>query len=250
MLPISVTVLTFNSEKHLRNTLDSLRDFNEVIIVDSGSTDSTHEIANQFDNVCIYTHKFLGFGQQHNYALTLCKNNWVLSVDSDEVLSKELIKEIKSLKLENNTIYTIPRKNYFKNQWITGCGWYPDRVKRLFNRSITKFSDDSVHESVIDQKLHLINLKNPLFHFPYSNYRQFLIKMERYSYFFAQQDKGKKKSSPFKAFTHSFFAFFKSYILKRGFMNGFAGLFISLYNAETSWHKYIQLYEANQDSEI
>lgn len=248
MLPISVTVLTYNSQEHLKKTLSSLKDFQQVIVLDSGSTDQTEQISSQFSNVSFHLHPFEGFGQQHNHALTLCKYDWILSIDSDEILTRELIEEIKNLKLENNQIYTISRKNYFKGRWISGCGWYPDRVKRLFNKNQTQFSDDKVHESLLEKNLHIQHLKEHIIHYPYSNYRQFLIKMERYCYFFALQNKGIKTSSPFKAFSRALYTFFKSYFLKHGFLNGFEGFFISLYNAETVWHKYIQLYELNNQN--
>ena len=113
---ITATVLTKNAEKSLKKTLDSLQDFPEVIVLDSGSSDATLYIAKAYPNVSVHTTPFLGFGQMHNYATKLSSNDWILSIDSDEVLRKELVHEILNLDLNPNHIYSILRENYFKEK--------------------------------------------------------------------------------------------------------------------------------------
>lgn len=243
---ISVTILTKNSRKYLVEVLSALKSFDEVVIYDTGSTDDTMEIAKIFPNVTIFQAPFIGFGPTHNLASAAAKNDWILSVDSDEVISEELCKEILALNLQEKCVYSFPRHNYFNDKFIKWCGWYPDRQYRIYNRRQTRFTDAQVHEGVVVEGMNHIPLKNPLIHYSYSSLSDFLIKMQSYSTLFAAQNCGKKKSSPCKAVLHGWFAFFKSYIIKRGFLGGYEGFVISAYNGHTAFYKYLKLYEANQ----
>jgi len=243
---ISVTILTKNSAEYLCEVLTALRNFDEVLIYDNGSTDNSAEIARQFSNVKIHQGLFFGFGPTHNHASGLAKNDWILSVDADEVVSPQLASEILAAALDENCVYSFPRDNYFNGKWIKWCGWYPDRVVRLYNRNKTRFTDAHVHESIIDAHMKQVYLQSALRHYSYRSISDFLAKMQSYSHLFASQYQGKKKSSPLKAVSHAFFAFFKSYILKRGFLGGYEGFVISSYNAHTAFYKYLKLYEANR----
>lgn len=243
---ISVTILTKNSEKYLEQVLSSTQHFDEVLIYDSGSTDNTLSIASKFSNVSIHRGNFLGFGPTHNHASSLAKNNWILSIDSDEVVSEELCREILALDLKDTNVYSFPRNNYYNGKWIQWCGWYPDRQIRLYNRTQTKFTDAQVHEEIISQNMEKVSLNGSIKHFSYASISDFLIKMQSYSDLFAQQNQGKKSSSPLKAVFHGWFAFFKSYFLKRGFLGGYEGFLISAYNGHTAFYKYLKLYEANK----
>lgn len=242
---ISVTVLTRNSQKYLRALLASLETFNEVLIYDTGSTDETLTIAKDYANVRVEIGKFDGFGTVHNRASSLAKNDWILSIDSDEIVSEKMASTIADLKLDPECVYSFPRHNFFNGKWIKWCGWYPDKQIRLYNRTKTRFTDASVHEAVISDGMQLIELKAPIFHYSYDNVSDFLSKMQTYSTLFAQQYVGKRSSSPLKALGHGFFAFFKSYIIKRGFLGGYEGYLISAYNGHTAFYKYLKLYEAN-----
>ena len=243
---ISVTILTKNSRRYLKEVLDALRSFDEVVIYDTGSTDDTLDIAEHFPNVKIYQGPLIGFGPTHNIASHQAKNDWILSIDSDEVPSPEMVQTIHSLELDPRNVYSFPRHNYYKGQWIRGCGWYPDRQIRLYNRLETSFSHDQVHETVLTKNKKHIPLKTALKHYSYDSVTDFLQKMQNYSDLFAIQHAGKKYSSPLKALGHASFAFFKSYILKRGFLEGYAGFLISSYNAHTTLYKYFKLYERNK----
>jgi glycosyltransferase involved in cell wall biosynthesis len=245
---ISVTILTKNSEGTLAATLASLQKFPEVLVYDSGSTDSTLEIAQKFFNVKIIHGQFIGFGPTHNAASSLAANDWILSVDSDEVLTEALCDEILSLCLNADRVYQIDRHNYFNGKWIRWCGgWYPDPVVRLYHRKSTRFTDDSVHEKVIVEGMQLTSLASAMIHVPYRNIADFLAKMQIYSTLFAEQHKNKKSSSLGKAIAHGSFAFLKSYLLKKGFLGGKEGLIISLYNGHTALYKYLKLLERNKD---
>jgi glycosyltransferase involved in cell wall biosynthesis len=244
---ISATILTKNSARHLDELLESLNRFDEVLIYDNGSQDSTMEIANKHPNCRIVEGPFLGFGPTHNKASSLAKNDWILSIESDEIPTKELLEELHSLKLDPQCIYSIPRKNLFNGKWIYSCGWWPDRVVRLYNRKSTQFTNALVHESVEKGALKEEQLKSPLKHYSYDSLSDFLRKMESYSTLFAEGKKGKTASSPLKAVLHGWCAFFKSYILKRGFMQGYEGFLISKYNSQTAFWKYMKLYQLNND---
>jgi glycosyltransferase involved in cell wall biosynthesis len=243
---ISVTILAKNSEKYLTEVLDALRDFPEVLIYDTGSEDKTLDIARRYPNVSVHLGKLEGFGPTHNTASSLAKNDWILSIDSDEVVTPELKEEILSLALDPGSVYNFPRRNEFNGKFIQWCGWYPDRQTRLYNRTRTRFTDAHVHEGVITHGMREVELKSPLRHYSYASLADFLNKMQFYSTLFAQQNAGRKRSSPLKAVLHGWWAFFRSYILKRGIMGGYEGFVISAYNAHTAFYKYLKLYEANQ----
>ena len=239
---ISVTILTKNSEETLRATLQSTLSFPEVILYDTGSTDDTLAIAKSFPHVKIFSGALEGFGPTHNKVSALASYDWILSLDSDEILSPALIEELHALPLDSNKTYSIQRHNFFWGKQIKGCaGWHPDVVVRLYNREVTQFTSAEVHEQVETKGLLVIALKNGILHTPYRTISDFLHKMHTYSDLFAKQNK--KKTSLSEALFRSWFAFFKSYFLKRGFLAGNEGLLISLYNAHTTFYKYAKLYE-------
>jgi glycosyltransferase involved in cell wall biosynthesis len=242
---ISVTILVKNGEKTLFETLSALRDFDEVLLLDTGSTDRTLEIAKQFPNVTLHQRAFLGFGTMHNVATSLAKHDWILSIDADEVMTPGLKKEILALKLDEGTLYSLPRDNYFNGKKIKWCGWQNERCIRLYNRTKTCFSEAKVHEGILTKNLKIHLLQYPLKHTPYHSISDFLRKMEHYSTLFAEEKAGKKHSSPKTALLHGLSAFFKSYFLKRGFLGGYEGLLISLYNGHTAYYKYLKLYHRN-----
>lgn len=244
--PISVTILTKNSEAYLQEVLQALHLFDEVVICDTGSQDATLEIAKKFSNVVIYERPFMGFGCTHNIATSLAKNDWILSIDSDEIVTPELAQEIAHLSLQMEQVYAFPRHNEYRGKWIKWCGWYPDYQVRLYNRLKTSFTDAQVHEAIQVEGLQVVSLKAPIRHYSYATVSDFLNKMQAYSDLFARQYQGKKSSSLTKAILHGFFAFFKSYILKRGIVGGREGFEISFYNANTAFYKYLKLAEANE----
>ena len=240
---ITATVLTKNNQKTLKKTLDSLTKIPEVIVLDSGSTDETLKIAQTYPNVTIHSSPFLGFGPMHNYGAKLANYDWILSIDSDEILSEPLSQEILTLSLDPQNIYSLNRQNYFNGKQIKWCGgWYPDPVIRLYNRKMTKFSEDLIHEKVEQNDLNIVSLNSPLFHTPYLEIGDFLEKMQHYTTLFADQKRG-EESSLGRALLHSWGAFIKSYIFKRGFLGGKEGFIISAYNSHTAFYKYLKLSE-------
>jgi len=243
---ISVTILTKNSEKMIEKVLEALKDFNEVLIYDTGSTDRTLELVGQFANVTVYEASFEGFGICHNKASNLARNDWILSLDSDEVITPELIQEIRGIKLRPDTVYGFPRKNFYNSKWIRWCGWHPDRIKRLYNRKRTSFTNAEVHEQIIHEGMNLVFLEHAIEHYSYEGTGDFLAKMQHYSDLFAKQHANKKKSSFSKALFRGVYTFIKNYFFQRGFLGGAEGFTISLYNANTAFYKYLKLHEANR----
>jgi hypothetical protein len=167
-------------------------------------------------------------------------------LDSDEVLSKEFILNIQKIELNTNTIYSILRTNYYKQTPIKHC-WGDDIIIRLYNRTNTSFCNNKVHEYIIEKGYESQLLDGIVEHYPYNNMTDFIIKLDRYSTIFAQDNVGKKNSSPLKAFLNGNFSFFKTYILKRGFLDGYAGLVIAFSHMATNFYKYMKLYELNKE---
>ena len=243
---ISITILTKNSEEVLEKTLESTIAFPEVVILDTGSTDGTLEIARKFHNVKIFTAFFQGFGKTHNIATSFASNDWVFSLDSDEVLSEELIAELLAKELDPQCVYAVRRKNFLYGKEIKGCsGWNPDWVFRLYHRKSTSFDDAEVHEKIILGSLRRENLLHTMSHIPYRRVSDFLQKMQSYTDLFAKQHKGRKKASMMKAIIHGWTSFLKSYFLKRGFLQGEEGFLISAYNGHVAFYKYLKLKEEN-----
>src|SRR5690625_2320332 len=166
---LSVIIITKNEADNIAACLDSVAFADEFIVVDSGSTDDTREIARQKGALVTRTDDWPGFGPQKNRALALATGEWVLSIDADERVTPELASEIQTIIKQNSPTavgYNIARLSNFCGRWIRHSGWWPDYVLRLFKRDSTRFSDDIVHESVLPPAS-VANLKNHLLHYPY-----------------------------------------------------------------------------------
>ncbi len=240
---MSVCILTKNSSATLKETLASVSFFDEVVILDNGSTDNTLEIARTFTNVKIYEEPFVGFGRLRNLAAEKASHDWILALDSDEVLSPTLQQELQRLNKQRGEIYALSRHNFYHGKRIKGCGWDRDRVIRLYHRSDTKYSEAPVHEAVEKKQLKIVQLQAPLLHTPYRSTEEFLAKMQHYSSLFAEQYQGKRSSSFQKALWKGLFSFFRSYFLQKGIFLGKAGFIISVYNGNTTFYKYLKLAE-------
>jgi glycosyltransferase involved in cell wall biosynthesis len=205
---ISVVILTKNSEKYLADVLQAISHFQEVVVFDTGSTDTTIQIAKRFANVSVHEGAFKGFGKTRNEAALCAKNDWILAIDSDEIASPELVGEILSLPLQPKTVYSFWRKNFFRGKFIKGCSWYPDRQIRLYHRGDTQFSAALVHESVVVGTNRHVELNGYVVHYPYATIGDFLAKMQSYSTLFANEWRGKKKGGLAPALSHGLWSFF------------------------------------------
>lgn len=230
---LSIVVLTFNSQKYLREVLGSCSFADEVVVLDSGSTDETLQIAGTFDNVVVYNQEWLGFGKQKQAGVNQTKNEWVFVLDSDEVISGELGVEIVSiLKKPAYNAYFVPRLNYFFGKPIKKCGLYPDATLRFFNKFHAEFSHDQVHEKVItDEKSS--TLKGHMVHFAYEDIEEFVGKQNRYSSL-------NSRSRPLKAMFGPYWTFFRIYFLRLGFLEGWHGFVIAKLYAQYTFWKYVK----------
>ena len=230
---VSVVIIAANAKEYIKEALDSTQDFDEVILYLNNSSDETKDIASRYNNVKIIQGYFDGYGPTKNRALSYASNSWVFVLDSDEVITKELKEEIfKELKDAKFNAYYVPRLNNFWGNNIKHLGLYPDYSIRLFNKDIARFNDREVHES-IEYSGKKGYLKNHLIHYAYSSIEEFIKKQNIYSSMGA-------KPNRLKAFFSPKWTFFKMYILKLGFLEGWNGYIIAkLYSEYTFW-KYIK----------
>ena len=246
---ISVVIIVKNGALTIQRSLESLQGFDDVVVYDNGSNDGTIEIAQKFSNVQLVQGDFLGFGETKNKAVSYAKHDWVLILDSDEVVDQELFQTLQDASLDPNTIYLINFHAFYKEIQIKYCGWNNQKIRRLYNKTKTKFNSNYVHENIIDDGMQIKELKGgSILHYSYHNISDFIIKVDRYSTLFAQNHVGKKSSSPAKAFFNGLYSFIKTYFFKRGFLDGYAGLVIAFSHMATNFYKYIKLYELNKES--
>lgn len=244
---ISVVVLAKNNEQTIKKTLESLNKFNDVIVYDNGSSDNTKNIAKSFSNVNLVEGQFKGFGWTKNQAASFAKNDWILIIDSDEVVDSELFNELENIVLNQDTVYKLNFKAFYKDIQVKHCGWNNQKIKRLYNRKITAYNSNDVHEDILIDGLKIEFIKGNVEHYSYQTISQFIIKADRYSTLFAQNNVGKKSSSPIKAFFNGMYSFLRTYILKQGFRDGYVGLIVAYSHMVTNFYKYIKLYELNKE---
>jgi len=244
-LDISVVIITYNEEKNIRRCLEHLGWAREVVVVDSYSTDKTVEIAREYTDKVVL-HAFEGYVKQKNYALDKATVNWVLSVDADEVVTPELLSQIREVWSKDKEMYagfTVNRRSRFCGKWIGHCGWYPDRKLRLFNRQKGRWTGDRLHEKIqLEGKIK--NLKADLLHYTYENLADIVERTQRYSAIFAEAkfERG-KRTSILDLLFRPVFKFFKAYVLKQGFRDGSHGLILCICAAHSVFMKYAKLWE-------
>jgi len=238
---ISCVIISQNSQETITDTLESLKSFSDVVVYSNNSTDNTENIIKDYDNVTLINGNFLGFGPTKNKASEYAKNDWILSLDSDEKLPFELIDELKKLMLDNSKeVFILKRDNYFLNKKIKYSGWGKDYLTRIYNKSQYQFNNNMVHESVqIANDTKQTRLKNSFQHNAVQNLNQFLQKIIKYSDLAA---KNKKTCSLSVVILKAFFAFFKTYIMQLGFLDGWRGLVISISNFNGKFFRYMKRY--------
>lgn len=245
---ISVVVLAKNNDNTIKKTLQSLEGFDDVVVYDNGSTDESINIAKSFLNVNLIQGEFKGFGWTKNHAATYAKNDWILIIDSDEVVDDILFNSLKNKNLDKNSVYKLNFKAFYKDIQVKYCGWNNQKIKRLYNKNITKYNDNDVHEDIITKGLNIDYLDGNVEHYSYHSISQFVQKADHYSTLFAKNNMGKKKSSPLKAILNAKYSFIKTYFLKKGFLDGYVGLVIAFSHMVTNFYKYIKLYELNKEN--
>jgi glycosyltransferase involved in cell wall biosynthesis len=239
---LSVIIITKNEAANIRACLESVAWADEIIVVDSGSTDDTVAIAREFTPQ-VYVHDWPGFGAQKNRALDYATNEWVFSIDADERVTPELRAEMEAaIDKPQAEAYEMPRLSSFCGRFMRHSGWYPDYVLRLFRRGKGRFSDALVHESVQMQGS-TAQLRQPLLHYSYRDLDDVLSKLNSYSgAASAMLQRRGKRGSLTQAVLHGMWAFIRTYFLRAGFLDGREGFMLAVMNAENSYYRYIKLW--------
>ncbi|MFZ9594820.1 MAG: glycosyltransferase family 2 protein [Bdellovibrionia bacterium] len=247
-VPLSVTIITLNEEKNILRAIQSVSWAQEVLVVDSGSTDQTVALA-QAAGARVVTHAWQGYGQQKNYAQSLTQHDWVLNLDADECVSPELKQEIQAelsrLDPKNPQVvgFFIPRRTYYLGQWIRYGGWYPNYLVRLAHKGYAQWSEPQVHEAWQVQGPTL-RLKHPLDHYAFNSIRDQILTNLTFSHLGSQElQRRGKPASLLRLIFKPLGKFLETYVLKKGFFDGKAGLIISVNAAYSMFLKYAYLFE-------
>lgn len=247
-MKISATIITFNEERNIERCLESLKGLvDEIVVIDSFSTDCTKEICEKFDSVRFQTNPFEGHIQQKNYAISQASHDYILSLDADEAISDELRESILAIKqsLGDYDGYNFNRRNWYIDRWIYHCGWYPDRKMRIINRNKAKWGGVNPHDIIeMEPGSKTKYLKGDLLHYTYYSIEGHIQQQDKFSTLAAKAyfDRG-KKSTMFHVVTRPTFKFLRDYILKAGFLDGSRGFMVCYINALYAFLKYAKLRE-------
>ena len=249
MHKISAYILAYNEAAKTEAAVASVLWADEIVVVDSNSTDDTVARAEALGARIVQV-KFNGFGALRNSALEACRYDWIFSLDSDEQCTAAARDEILALMAGDpaHDVYRVPRRSYMMGRWIEGSGWYPNfRQPQLFRKDAMRYKPDPVHEGYV-----LLNdkpvgtLRNAIQQFPFRDLDEIIRKMNRYSTLGAPK-LARKRVSMAGALGHGVWSFFKHYVVKRGFRDGWAGFIIALGNFEGTFYRYAKRYEAAQN---
>jgi glycosyltransferase involved in cell wall biosynthesis len=243
MPEISAIIITFNEEKNISRCLSSLDWADEIVVVDSGSTDDTKKIASEFTPKVLDI-KWEGFGKAKDSATDKASHQWILSVDADEVITEDLKEEIQRAIRSEEALngYYIPRKSSFLGRWIKHGGWYPDYVLRLFEKEKAKFSHSLVHEKV-EAKGKIGYLKNPIIHDTDPDFEHYLEKLNRYTSLAAEElFRNGRRARLLDLIFRPSAVFLKMYFAKKGFLDGLSGFILAISSAFHVFSKYVKLW--------
>jgi glycosyltransferase involved in cell wall biosynthesis len=241
LLKISATVVTLNEEANVARAVESLRCCDEIVVVDSGSSDQTIGVAGRLGARVIES-EWRGYAAQKNYAAEQACHDWILSIDADEALSEALEAEIWEIKRTGPQAdaYTIPRLAQYMGRWILHSGWYPDRKVRLYDRRKARWVGEYVHESV-QVKGKVGHLQSNLLHYTCSSLSQHLRTLDRYTTLAAQEMAAQGRPAPlWRVLASPPWTFLKTYLWQRGFQDGFEGLVIAYMAAVYVFAKYVK----------
>lgn len=240
---LSVILITHNESRHVAACLESVAFADEWVVVDSGSTDGTREIAESMGARVVKTEDWPGFGVQKNRALDLARGRWVLSIDADERVSEALAARIQAAIGSEASVdgYELSRISRFCGQWMRHGDWNPDRVLRLFRRERGRFTDDLVHERLQVQG-RVERLAGDLLHDTMPTLDDAIDKLNRYSTGRAlDKVKAGHQGGLGAALGHGLWAFLRCYLLKRGFLDGRLGFVLAVYQAEGTYYRYLKM---------
>jgi len=247
---LSVALIVKNEEKNLPDCLRSVAFARQIVVVDSGSTDSTLRIASDFG--CeVFSEPWRGFGPQKQFAVDRCHEPWILVLDADERIPPETMGMIRQVIASPAAAgYSFPRKNFFQVRWIRHAGWWPDRVDRLFARGKGRVTEASVHEAVVvDGPVEA--LETPIEHHTESDLGRVLRKIDRYSSLGAEEAFADgRRATILSAFLRAKWTFLQDYLLRGGFLDGSQGLTLAVTDAVNKFFKYAKLAEMNRRARV
>ncbi len=242
---VSAVIIAYNDEPNMRACLESVRWADELVVVDSYSTDATEKISREFTDK-VYQHVFTGFGRLRNEAVAHASHEWVFSLDTDERATPEIRDEIRALLARGPEAdaYFVPRRNYFLGRWIRHGGWYPDyRQPQFFRKDRMRYREEAVHEGFeLDGRIGY--LKEHVLQYPFRDIDHYLLKQDRYSDLMARRmaEQGRRFRAH-QLVTHPVFTFLKMYIGRAGVLDGVPGLILSGLYAYYTFIKYAKLWE-------
>lgn len=246
MIKLSSVIITFNEERNIGRCIESLVGIaDEIVVVDSGSTDNTEAICRSFGVKYIY-HTFEGYGEQKNFAVSHCSFEYILSLDADEALSPELKETISALKNKwDKDGYSFNRLTNYCGKWIHHCGWYPDSKLRLFKKNQGKWSESKLHEKLIlNDPENCESINGDLLHFSYYSIEEHIKQVNKFTEMASKDDfKEGKRSSILLILVAPVIRFIRDYFIHLGFLDGYYGLIICRISAQASFIKYVKLYE-------
>jgi glycosyltransferase involved in cell wall biosynthesis len=244
---LSVTIITLNEEANIRRMLESVRWADEIIVLDSGSTDRTVNICHEFTDK-VFHQDWLGFGKQKNAAIDKATGDWVLSLDADEPVEKELAAEIRAIMAspEPNDGYRIPRKTFFLGKWVRHGGWYPDYNLRLFKKGMGRFEERKVHEAIrVDGSVG--HTRNAILHYAYPDLASYLSAINKYSSLavdvMAEKGVSRVRTTWLNIVFRPVFTFIFKYVFRLGFLDGKHGLILNLFHSYYVFAKYAKAWE-------
>lgn len=244
MPSLSIVILAKNEARHIAACVRSARFADQVVVLDSGSTDGTPELARAEGAQVVVREGWPGFGAQKNIALGLATGDWVFSLDADERITPALQQSILAAVADPgaHAAFRIDRRSSYCGQWMAHSGWWPDRIVRLFRRGAARFSDDLVHERLlVDGPVG--QLQGELEHESFRDFEAVLAKVDRYSTASAQALHARgRRATPLTAVGHGLWAFLRTYLLQRGVLDGWMGLALAISNAEGTYYRYMKLW--------
>ncbi|HXX53481.1 MAG TPA: glycosyltransferase family 2 protein [Thermodesulfovibrionales bacterium] len=247
MIPVSVVIVTKDEVRNIRDALESVREFEDVVVLDAFSADGTVEICREY-TPRVFQKEWMGYARQKQAAVDLAKKEWVLILDADERVTAELKREL-VVKITGGTYdgYYLPRKNFFLGKWIRHSGWWPDYTLRLFRREVSHVEYREVHEKVV-VKGPVSYLEGPVEHYSYRTIADYLRKMEHYSTLSADEFFRKKSALPLLSMVaNPVHVFIKMFFLRQGFRDGMHGFILAgLYSCYT-FLKYAKIWEKRRD---
>ncbi len=246
--PVSVTIITFNEEENILKAIQSVAWAEEVIVVDSGSTDKTIELAQSL-GAKVFHNPWPGYGQQKNYAQQLATHDWILNIDADERVSPELAAEIQESLVHSEAKKTygfyFPRMTFYMGRWIRYGGWYPNHLVRLVNRLFARWTEPNVHEELCVNG-NVMGLSHPIHHYAFSSIQEQVLTNLRFSHLGSQDlKKTGQGASILRLILKPMGKFMETYVIKRGFLDGLPGFIISVNAAHSMFLKYAYLSEAD-----